>query len=49
MLREALESEGRWEEVREALRALYRRIDRSEGDGFSFDGAYLITLGAKPG
>lgn len=46
-LRAALEPEGRWEEVRQEMRAFNRRIDRGTDEGFSFDGEYLIALGTK--
>lgn len=47
MLRQNLDSE-RWREAREALAALYTRLDRNPvGDELVMDGEYLVTLGTK--
>jgi SAM-dependent methyltransferase len=47
MLRQALEPEGRGEELRAALRKVFEDSDESEGDGIAYPGEYLITLGEK--
>jgi SAM-dependent methyltransferase len=48
MLRRALEPEGRGEEIRDALRAMFDRWAGTDGE-LSYPGAYLVTLGEKSG
>lgn len=48
-LRAMLEPQGRGAELRDALVGSLERSIRPEGDGVSFDGEYLITVGRKSG
>jgi SAM-dependent methyltransferase len=47
MLRQMLEPEGRGEEIRTALAAVFERWNESEGDELAYPGPYLVTLGEK--
>ena len=49
MLRRALEPDGRGEEIRVALRALFERWNELDDEGVGYPGAYLVTLGEKSG
>lgn len=49
MLRQALEPEGRGDEIRAALRELFERWNDADGDALGYPGAYLVTLGTKTG
>jgi ubiquinone/menaquinone biosynthesis C-methylase UbiE len=49
VLRAALEPEGRWEALRDDLRALYEELTVPDEEGIAFDAEYLVTLGEKPG
>jgi SAM-dependent methyltransferase len=48
-LRAALESEGRGEELRAALRDFFERANRADDGSVAFPGQYLVTLGSKTG
>ncbi|MDX6583097.1 MAG: hypothetical protein QOI10_2281 [Solirubrobacterales bacterium] len=48
VLRAALEAEGRWEALRDDLRALYAELTVPDDDGIAFDAEYLVTQGTKP-
>lgn len=45
----ALEPEGKWEALREALLAEYADADTSGGDGIAFPGEFLVARGRKQG
>jgi ubiquinone/menaquinone biosynthesis C-methylase UbiE len=49
MLRQMLEPEGRWDELRAELLAYYRESEETKGGKVALDGEYLITLGTKAG
>ena len=49
MLRQALEPEGRGDELRAALRGVFDRSNTVEDGSVAYPGEYLITLGAKTG
>jgi ubiquinone/menaquinone biosynthesis C-methylase UbiE len=48
LLRETLESEGRWEDLKAAMKVLYEDVTHEENGGVAFDGEYLITRGQRP-
>lgn len=47
--RKALESEGRWQPLRDDLVALFESESEASGQGIRYVGEYLITIGTKRG
>jgi ubiquinone/menaquinone biosynthesis C-methylase UbiE len=49
MLRQALEPEGRGDELRAALRGVFERANTADDGSVAYPGQYLITLGTETG
>lgn len=47
VLRAALEPEGRWEALRDDMRAMYEEVTRPDDGGIAFNAEYLVTRGTK--